>query len=143
MTDVAYLALGSNLGNRMRHVRQALTLMGETPGMEVLACSGIEETSPVGKTDQPPFLNCMVAVRTLLTPRELLGVCQSIEQAGGRVRREKWGPRSIDVDIVEMGDLRIDEADLIIPHPEAGNRDFWIRELAEVKDILKSSELLS
>lgn len=141
MTDVAFLALGSNLGNRMRHVRQALTLIGETPGVEVLACSEIEETSPVGETDQPPFLNCMVAVRTPLTPRELLGVCQAVEQAGGRVRTRKWGPRTIDVDIVEMGNLRVDDDDLVIPHPEAGNRDFWIRELAEVKATLKRAQL--
>jgi 2-amino-4-hydroxy-6-hydroxymethyldihydropteridine diphosphokinase len=133
MTNVAYLALGSNEGDRMYFIQDTLRRLDAFEGLQLIAHSEVEETAPVGKTDQPSFLNCMVAVRTTLTPDELLKVCQALEAAGGRVRSEKWGPRTIDVDIVEMGSVSVDQDDLVIPHPELANRPFWINELAEVK----------
>jgi 2-amino-4-hydroxy-6-hydroxymethyldihydropteridine diphosphokinase len=138
MAKVAYLALGSNQGNRIQFIQDALRRIGETPGIETLACSEIEETEPVGKTDQAFFLNCIAAIKTSLTPHELLAVCHKVEGAGGRLRTEKWGPRTIDVDIVEMENVLVDEDDLVLPHPELVNRQFWIRELAEVKSGVKS-----
>jgi 2-amino-4-hydroxy-6-hydroxymethyldihydropteridine diphosphokinase len=81
---------------------------------------------------QPPYLNQMVLLETELAPRALLEACQSIEQKEGRVRTERWGPRTLDIDIVKYGDRQVSERDLIIPHPELPNRDFWRRELAEL-----------
>jgi 2-amino-4-hydroxy-6-hydroxymethyldihydropteridine diphosphokinase len=81
---------------------------------------------------QPPYLNQMVLLETQLTPRELLAACQRIEQQEGRVRTEHWGARTLDIDIVRFGSRQVNERDLIIPHPELPNRDFWRRELAEL-----------
>jgi 2-amino-4-hydroxy-6-hydroxymethyldihydropteridine diphosphokinase len=128
-----YVALGSNLGDRsahLEHARQALTAL---PGTTLLATSGIEETAPLAGMDQPPYLNQMVLLETELTPRALLEAGQAIEQAAGRVRTVRWGPRTLDIDIVRFGDRRLTEPDLIIPHPELTHRDFWLRELAELQ----------
>jgi 2-amino-4-hydroxy-6-hydroxymethyldihydropteridine diphosphokinase len=83
--------------------------------------------------EQPPYLNQMVALETRLDPRALLAACQAIERSRGRVRTEHWGARTLDLDIVRYGDRRVAEPDLIIPHPELPNRDFWQRELAELE----------
>ena len=82
---------------------------------------------------QPPYLNQMVLLETALEPRALLAAIQAIERARGRVRAERWGARTLDLDIVKYGHRRIDEPDLIIPHPELPNRDFWIREITELE----------
>ena len=100
--------------------------------MEIVALTSVEETDPLGFTEQGPFLNQMVAVRTELSPRELLGVCQRVEREGGRQRGRRWGPRTIDIDIVRFGDRTVAEADLAIPHPQIPARDFWVREIAEL-----------
>ena len=128
----AYVALGSNLGDRAAHLaaaRDALTLL---PGTTLVAASAIEETAPLAGMAQPSYLNQMVLLETRLTPRELLAACQAIERAEGRVRAERWGARTLDLDIVRYGRRRVTEPDLIIPHPELPNRDFWQRELAEL-----------
>jgi 2-amino-4-hydroxy-6-hydroxymethyldihydropteridine diphosphokinase len=128
-----YVALGSNLGDRAGHLAAARAALAGLPGTAVLAASAVEETAPLGDMAQPPYLNQMVLLETQLTPRELLEACQGIERVQGRVRGERWGARTLDVDIVRYGRRRVAEPDLIIPHPELPNRDFWLRELAELR----------
>jgi 2-amino-4-hydroxy-6-hydroxymethyldihydropteridine diphosphokinase len=82
---------------------------------------------------QPPYLNQMVLLETALEPRQLLGACQAIERARGRERTERWGPRTLDLDIVRFGQRRVNDPTLVIPHPELPNRDFWQRALAELE----------
>jgi 3-methyl-2-oxobutanoate hydroxymethyltransferase len=130
--ELAYVALGSNLGDRARHLAAARDALGRLPGTRLLAASAVEETVPLGGKAQPPYLNQMVLLETRLAPRPLLEACQAIEQAQGRERGEHWGSRTLDVDIVRYGERRVAEPDLIIPHPELAHRDFWQRELAEL-----------
>jgi 2-amino-4-hydroxy-6-hydroxymethyldihydropteridine diphosphokinase len=129
----AFVALGSNLGDRAEHLRAARAALGRLPATRLIAASAIEETDPVGGMSQPPYLNQMVVLETALSPRALLEALHEIERKGGRVRATRWGARTLDLDIVRYGDQRVDEPDLIIPHPELPNRDFWLRELAELR----------
>jgi 2-amino-4-hydroxy-6-hydroxymethyldihydropteridine diphosphokinase len=129
----AYVALGSNLGDRAGHLAAARAALAALPRTRVVAESGVEETPPLGGMEQPPYLNQMVLLETALAPRALLAACQAIERSRGRVRGERWGARTLDLDIVRYGHRRIAEPDLIIPHPELFNRDFWVRELAELE----------
>ena len=129
----AYVALGSNLGDRARYLAAARAALAALPETAVVAASVVEETAPLAGMAQPSYLNQMVLLETRLSPRELLEACQAIERAQGRVRGERWGPRTLDVDIVRHGRRRVTEPDLIIPHPELPNRDFWLRELAELQ----------
>jgi 2-amino-4-hydroxy-6-hydroxymethyldihydropteridine diphosphokinase len=128
----AYVALGSNLGDRTGHLQLAREALASLPQTRLLAASTIEETAPLGGMQQPPYLNQMVLLETGLDPRHLLQACQLIEQEEGRERTERWGPRTLDLDIVQFGSRRVNESDLIIPHPGLSNRDFWQRELAEL-----------
>lgn len=130
---LAYLALGSNLGDREGHLRAAREAVACLAGTRLVAASAIEETAPLGGMRQPPYLNQMLLVETALTPRALLAACQRIERRAGRVRTERWGPRTLDVDIVRYGDAVIAEPDLVVPHPGLAERDFWRRELAELE----------
>lgn len=134
MRDVAYIALGSNLGDRHAFLRRARESIAGLPRTEVIAESSIEETAPLGMTEQPAFLNQMVAVRTELTPAELLGRLQAIEREAGRTREVRWGPRTLDLDIVRFERQTVNEPGLRVPHPELPNRDFWQRELAELTE---------
>jgi 2-amino-4-hydroxy-6-hydroxymethyldihydropteridine diphosphokinase len=129
----AYVALGSNLGDREAHLRTARVALAHLPGTVLLAESAIEETPPLGGLDQPSYLNQMVVLETGLGPHALLDALQVIERKAGRIRGEHWGARTLDLDIVRYGDQRVAEPDLIIPHPELPNRDFWLRELAELQ----------
>jgi 2-amino-4-hydroxy-6-hydroxymethyldihydropteridine diphosphokinase len=129
----AYVALGTNLGDRAAHLAAARDALARLPGTTVVAASAVEETAPLAGMAQPPYLNQMVLLDTRLAPRELLAACQAIERAAGRVRTERWGARTLDLDIVRYGQRRVTESDLIIPHPELPNRDFWQRELAELQ----------
>jgi 2-amino-4-hydroxy-6-hydroxymethyldihydropteridine diphosphokinase len=129
----AYVALGSNLGDRAAHLRAARDALARLPKTALVAASSVEETAPLAGMAQPPYLNQMVLLETGLGPSELLAACQAIEQAAGRVRGERWGARTLDLDIVRFGGRRVDQPDLIIPHPELPNRDFWLRELAELQ----------
>jgi 2-amino-4-hydroxy-6-hydroxymethyldihydropteridine diphosphokinase len=134
--DVAYVALGSNLGDRAGHLaaaRAALAALGRT---RVLGASAVEETAPVGPVEQGHFLNQIVALETALAPRELLGELQRIERAAGRVRTLRWGPRTLDLDIVTYDRWTADDVDLRVPHPELPHRDFWRRELAEARRVV-------
>jgi 2-amino-4-hydroxy-6-hydroxymethyldihydropteridine diphosphokinase len=127
-----YIALGSNLGDRDGHLRAAREALASLPETSLIAASSIEETAPLGGMQQPLYLNQMVLLETGLEPRPLLAALQSIEQRQGRRRTERWGARTLDLDIVRFGDRQVAETDLIIPHPELSNRDFWRRELAEL-----------
>jgi len=128
-----YVALGSNLGDRAGHLAAARAALERLPGTRLMAASAVEETAPLGGLAQPAYLNQMVLLETRLGPRSLLEACHAIEQAQGRVRQERWGARTLDVDIVRFGGRHVAEPDLIIPHPELPNRDFWQRELAELQ----------
>jgi len=128
--QVAYLSLGSNLGDRAAHLREAITLLNAaTPKCQV---SSFYETQPVEVTDQRWFLNCVVAIETEKTPRELLKLVLSIEEAMGRVRTRAKGPRKIDIDVVLFGDRVVDDPELKIPHPAMHGRRFVLEPLAEV-----------
>jgi len=127
-----YVALGSNLGDRAAHLRRARAALASLPQTDLLRESAIEETAPLGGMEQPPYLNQMVLLETGLEPRALLRACQAIERQEGRERTEHWGPRTLDLDIVRFGSRQVTDRDLIIPHPELSNRDFWQRELAEL-----------
>jgi len=128
----AFIALGSNLGDREGHLAAARAALAALPRTRLVGASRVEETAPLGGMDQPPYLNQMVALETGLEPRALLAACQAIERSRGRVRAEHWGARTLDLDIVRYGDRRVAEPDLIIPHPQLSNRDFWQRELEEL-----------
>jgi 2-amino-4-hydroxy-6-hydroxymethyldihydropteridine diphosphokinase len=130
--DRAYIALGSNLGNRAEHLERARAALAQLPDTKLIRASAIEETLPLAGMKQPPYLNQMVLLETGLEPRALLQACQAIEQMEGRQRTERWGPRTLDLDIVQFGSRQVCDPDLIIPHPELSNRDFWRRELAEL-----------
>ena len=127
-----FVALGSNLGDRAAHLRAARDALDALPGTRLVAASAIEETAPLAGMDQPPYLNQMVLLETDLEPRALLQACQTIERREGRQRTERWGARTLDLDIVRFGNRQVKESDLIIPHPELPHRDFWRRELAEL-----------
>jgi dihydroneopterin aldolase/2-amino-4-hydroxy-6-hydroxymethyldihydropteridine diphosphokinase len=133
--DVAYIALGSNLGDRNTHLATARAEIAMIPGSRVVAASSIEETAPIGPVSQGAYLNQMVALETDLAPAELLAELQRIEQRAGRVRDVRWGPRVIDLDIVTMRVQRSSEEGCRVPHPELHNRDFWKRELDELRGV--------
>ena len=132
MHPLAYIALGSNLGDRDQLLAQARSALAALPRRRVVAESSIEETAPVSDVPQGAFLNQMVALETGLSPRELLAELQRIENEAGRVRTVHWGPRTLDLDIVRFGDQQVGEPDLVIPHPQLSHRDWWRRELAEL-----------
>jgi 2-amino-4-hydroxy-6-hydroxymethyldihydropteridine diphosphokinase len=132
MHHLAYIALGSNLGDRDQFLARARLALAALPGSRVVAESSVEETAPVGDVPQGAYLNQMVALETALSPRELLVALQRIEQSEGRVRTVHWGPRTLDLDIVRYDDQNIEEPDLVIPHPQVSHRDWWQRELAEL-----------
>jgi 2-amino-4-hydroxy-6-hydroxymethyldihydropteridine diphosphokinase len=124
---VAYVGLGANLGDREATIRAAVA---QLPG--VVAVSPLRETDPVGITDQPQFLNGVVALETELPPRELLDVLLAVERGLGRERRERWGPRTIDLDLLLYGDEVIDEDGLTVPHPRLRERRFVLEPLADL-----------
>ena len=130
--SVAYVGLGSNLGEREENLRAALTRMERELGP--LRSSGFRETKPVGVIDQPKFVNAVAEVRTELPPRELLELLVAIERELGRDRRKerRWGPRLIDLDLLLYGDEVIDEPGLTIPHPRLAERRFVLEPLHEL-----------
>ncbi|HEY4217642.1 MAG TPA: 2-amino-4-hydroxy-6-hydroxymethyldihydropteridine diphosphokinase [Gemmatimonadaceae bacterium] len=130
--DVAYVALGSNLGDRDAYLARARDAIAAIPGVRVIRASSIEETAPIGPVKQGAFLNQMLALETSLEPRELLVQLQAIEAREGRQRDARWGPRTLDLDIVRYDEQAVNAPDLHVPHPEIAHRDFWQRELAEL-----------
>jgi len=133
------VALGSNLGDRDAHLAHARERLAALPGTTLVAATEVEQTDPIGPVRQGPFLNQMVLIRTSLTPQELLRHCLAIEQDVGRVRRERWGPRTLDLDIVQFGDRVVEEPGLVLPHPELSNRPFWLREVAHLEAIRRGT----
>ena len=127
-----YVALGSNMGDRAAHLAHARARLAGLPATRLVRVSRVEETAPLGAVQQGPYLNQMVLLETALEPRELLEQLHAIEAERGRVRRERWGPRTLDLDIVRYGDRAVREPELTIPHPELPQRDFWQSELAEL-----------
>lgn len=128
MTARAFLALGSNLGDRWANLRIAVDAIPD-----VVAVSPVYETDPVGGPEgQGPYLNCVVMLLTDRTPRQLLSVCRELEAAAGRVRGERWGARTLDVDVLLVGDMRVDDPDLQVPHPRLWERSFVLVPLADV-----------
>jgi 2-amino-4-hydroxy-6-hydroxymethyldihydropteridine diphosphokinase len=127
-----YVALGSNLGDRLAYLWAAREALARLPETSLITASSIEETAPLGGMQQPPYLNQMVLLETALEPRPLLAALQAIEREQGRQRTERWGSRTLDLDIVRFGNRQVADPDLIIPHPGLSNRDFWRRELAEL-----------
>jgi 2-amino-4-hydroxy-6-hydroxymethyldihydropteridine diphosphokinase len=128
----AFVALGSNLGDRTDYLRQGRQALAALPDTRLVAASAIEETAPLGPPGQGPYLNQMVLLRTGLSSRDLLAACQAIERGSGRVRGARWAPRTLDLDIVRYGDERTHDPGLTLPHPELDRRDFWQRELEEL-----------
>ena len=128
---LAYLLLGSNLGNRAALLAQARVRLAATAGA-IVAESGIYETAAWGREDQPAFLNQALAVRTILSSKALLAACQAAEQAAGRERLERWGSRTLDVDILFFGSEILATATLSVPHPRLAERRFALVPLAEI-----------
>lgn len=126
----AYVGLGANLGAREVTLLRAADLLAAADGVEIVALSQLRETEPVGVVEQPPFLNGAIALDTTLGPRELLEVLLAIERELGRVRTERWGPRTIDLDLLVYGDVVVDEPGLRVPHPRLGERRFALEPLA-------------
>ncbi len=129
-----YVALGSNLEDRAAHLAYARARIAALPGTRLLQQSAVEETAPLGAVPQGAYLNQMVLLDTTLEPGELLARLHAIEAERGRDRRAgvRWGPRTLDLDIVRYGNRVVREPELTIPHPELPNRDFWLREIAEL-----------
>ena len=129
----AYIGLGSNMGDRERMLWSALHMLTFNPEVEVVAVSSIRETDPVGFEDQPRFLNAAAAIDTELGPRALLDLLLSIERELGRTRDgPRFGPRSIDLDLLLYGDEVVDEPGLTVPHPRLHERRFALEPLAEL-----------
>jgi 2-amino-4-hydroxy-6-hydroxymethyldihydropteridine diphosphokinase len=135
----AFLALGSNLGDRRAHLASAVARIPD-----VVAVSQLYETDPVGgPPGQGAYLNCVVELRTSRTPRELLAEAQAAEAAAQRVRVERWGPRTLDVDVLLVGEEKVDEPDLVVPHPRMWERGFVLVPLADLAPELVIGHLTS
>lgn len=130
MAEIAYLSLGSNLGDRAANLRAALAQLDAA--VRLVAVSALYETQPVEVPDQPWFLNCVAAVETDQTPRELLQLALRIETMIGRLRLRYKGPRKIDIDVLLFGDRIVDETGLKIPHPTMHQRRFVLEPLLEI-----------
>lgn len=127
-----YIGLGSNLGDREHYLRCAIESLRKTEEFTVQRVSRLYETEPVGNTKQPFFLNAVLEGQTSLSPKTLLATLKEIEKVLGRVHREKWGPREIDLDLLFYGDQVIQETDLTVPHPHLHERDFVLVPLSEL-----------
>lgn len=129
---IAYVGVGSNLGDRRAQIRKALDLLQQDQKVRILRRSSLYETEPVGIRDQPLFLNAVVKISTQHTSPGLLAVLQSIERRMGRRRTFRWGPRRIDLDLLLYGDQLINQPDLVVPHPELTRRAFVLVPLVEI-----------
>jgi|UniRef100_A0A7C3ZCB3 2-amino-4-hydroxy-6-hydroxymethyldihydropteridine diphosphokinase len=129
---VAYIGLGANAGEPRRQVEEALARLAATEEMELVKVSSFYLNPPVGPPDQPWYVNAVIQVRTRLAPEELLRVLQRVEKDMGRVRRERWGPRIIDLDLLLYDGVILSGPDLCLPHPEMHHRAFVLVPLAEI-----------
>lgn len=128
----AYLGIGSNLGDRVGNLQLAVDALNAERGVEVVGVSHVYETEPVGGPKQPDYLNAVVAIETDLSGRALLAVAQRIEAEAGRFRAERWGPRTLDVDVLLVAGERYDEPELVVPHPRMHERAFVAVPLADL-----------
>jgi len=133
MGVAAFLGLGSNLGDRLANLQAAVDALQTEPGLRVTASSRVWETVPVGGPPQPDYLNAVIRVETDLSARDLLDVARRVEARLGRVRKERWGARSLDVDILLYDEEQIDESDLVVPHPRMAQRAFVLLPLLELE----------
>ncbi|NAX20258.1 2-amino-4-hydroxy-6-hydroxymethyldihydropteridine diphosphokinase [Vibrio sp. V39_P1S14PM300] len=134
----AYIAIGSNLADPVTQARQAIEALAQLPRSAFIQASQLYSSSPMGPQDQPDYINAVVAIKTELTPLELLDCTQAIEQEQGRVRKdERWGPRTLDLDILLYGNEVIDSERLIIPHYGMKEREFVLYPLAEIAPSLQ------
>ncbi|OAT14800.1 2-amino-4-hydroxy-6-hydroxymethyldihydropteridine pyrophosphokinase [Buttiauxella noackiae ATCC 51607] len=130
---LAYIALGSNLASPLEQVTHALDAIATIPQSRVVAISSYYRTKPLGPQDQPDYLNAAVALETALSPEALLSHTQRIELEHGRVRKaERWGPRTLDLDIMLFGNLTVATPTLIVPHYDMKNRAFMLVPLLEI-----------
>lgn len=134
MAEVAYIALGSNLGDRDAHLAFARGAIASLPRTHILDATLPEETEPFGAPGQRTYLNQMIAIETDMEPHELLTALQAIEAQAGRTRDVRWGPRTLDLDIVRFGDRSMADDRLVIPHPGLPTREFWQRELRQLSE---------
>ncbi len=132
MTETVYLGLGSNLGDRLASLQGAVDLLRTEAGIELIRSSRVWETVPVGGPEQPDFLNAVLRAEVGLAPLDLLAACQRVEAALGRVRDVRWGPRTIDIDVLMIGARAIDEPGLVVPHPRMHERAFVLMPLLEI-----------
>lgn len=128
----AFISIGSNIGDRLQHLKDAIQSIHSQDGMSVLLVSSIYETAPVGYTDQADFLNVVIRVETELVAQDLLAACQKIERDLGRVRDIRWGPRTLDLDILLYNNDNIELENLIVPHPRMHERAFVLIPLLEI-----------
>lgn len=134
---LAYIALGSNLGDREKYIRQGAESLDRREDCVVQRISRLIGTEPYGVKEQPEFLNGMLELRTLLLPEELLDVLHEVEQEAHRERKMHWGPRTLDLDIIFYDDCIVDREELQIPHPDMENREFVLKPLAELAPYLR------
>lgn len=132
----AYLALGSNLGDRLAHLQLAVDVVAAAEGVDLVAVSRVYETAPVGGPPQDAYLNAVIAIDTEFDPHSLLALAQHIERDAQRVRAERWGPRTLDVDVLLYDDIRLDDPDLTLPHPRMWERGFVLAPLRDVAPAL-------
>jgi 2-amino-4-hydroxy-6-hydroxymethyldihydropteridine diphosphokinase len=128
----AWIGLGSNLGDRLGYIKKALALIGRIRETTVVAVSSLYDTAPVGREDQPRFLNAVAEVSTGLDPGGLLGELRAIEDRCGRIRRDIWGPRTLDLDLLVYEGVQISSDELTVPHPRLAERAFVLVPLAEI-----------
>ena len=136
-TVVAILGLGSNVGDGIRNIDEAISSLTADAKLELVARSKLYRTAPWGVTDQAAFVNACISVRTALTPRRLLERCLAVENAMGRVRKQRWGPRIIDVDILTYDALYVDEPDIVIPHTRITDRAIVLITMKDVAPDLR------
>jgi len=130
--EEAFVGLGSNLGDRLAHLQLGVDSLARAPEVRVVAVSRVYETAPIGGPPQDAYLNAVVAIETTLAPHELLQACQQIEKLAARERAERWGPRTLDVDVLLLGGTQVDAPDLTIPHPRMWERGFVLAPLRDV-----------
>lgn len=134
--NTAYISIGSNIGDRLHHLVEAVRILRLREGITVTAVSSIYETAPVGFTDQADFLNMVVGVETGLVAEDLLEVCQQVEHELGRVRDIRWGPRTVDLDVLLYNNDNIETENLVVPHPRMHERAFVLIPLLEIAPLV-------
>ncbi len=130
----AFIGLGSNLDNPEQHIKNARQAITELSDIQIIACSPLYRSKPIGPSDQPDYINAVMRIKTCLSAMDLLTELQKIENAHGRVRTIRWGARTLDLDILLYGEQTINEANLIVPHIEIPNRAFVLYPLADIAD---------